>query len=40
MLVPVFAAEGFDPSSLPVKRVASGVLIRNPEGAVLLVKPT
>lgn len=33
-------AESFDPSVLPTKRVASGVLIRNPEGAVLLVKPT
>jgi 8-oxo-dGTP diphosphatase len=33
-------AEDFDPSSLPVKRVAAGALIRNAEGAVLLVKPT
>ena len=30
----------FDPSKLPAKRVGSGALIRNPEGDVLLVKPT
>jgi 8-oxo-dGTP pyrophosphatase MutT (NUDIX family) len=40
MLVPVHATESFDPSSLPVKRVGSGVLIRNADGAVLLVKPS
>jgi 8-oxo-dGTP diphosphatase len=34
------AAESLDPSVLPAKRVASGALIRDPEGAVLLVKPT
>jgi 8-oxo-dGTP pyrophosphatase MutT (NUDIX family) len=31
---------GFDPSVLPVKRVASGALIRDVSGAILLVKPT
>lgn len=34
------AAESFDPSVLPAKRVASGALIRDPEGSVLLAKPT
>jgi 8-oxo-dGTP diphosphatase len=34
------AVEHFDASVLPAKRVASGVLIQNREGAVLLVKPT
>jgi 8-oxo-dGTP diphosphatase len=40
MLVLVEAGVGFDPSSLPTKRVASGALIRDAAGSVLLVKPT
>jgi 8-oxo-dGTP diphosphatase len=40
MLVFVEAGVSFDPSSLPTKRVASGALIRDAAGSVLLVKPT
>lgn len=36
----VVTSAAFDPTSLPHKRVGSGVLLRNPNGDVLLVEPT